>query len=155
MSVRAKLFLCANLVVGVWVLGFTILHWQSSDLIRFSCYKVVAALSSLLKVRLPGIDGTISVNFLFVLLGIMELSFPETVVITCAAGLVQAMWLTRESPQPIKIAFNVSMLANAAGISYWSYKQLVMKFGINHPITLMIAALIYFVANTLPISVII
>ena len=155
MSIRAKLFLCANVIAGGWVLGLSVLHWQSSDLIRFTSYAVVAALASLLKVRLPGIDGTISVNFLFVLLGIMELSFGETVVITCAAGLVQALWFTRESPQPIKIAFNVSMLANAAGLSYWSYQQLVLKFGINHPLTLMIAALIYFVANTLPIAVII
>jgi diguanylate cyclase (GGDEF)-like protein/putative nucleotidyltransferase with HDIG domain len=155
MSLKAKLFVGANLVVGVWVLGVAVLHWQSADLIRFFCYAFVAALASMLKVRLPGIDGTISVNFLFVLLGIMELSFPETVVITCTAGLMQALWLSRESPNPVKIAFNVTMLANAAGLSYFSYHKLVLKYGSNHPIALMIAALIYFIANTFPLPVII
>jgi len=155
MSFRAKLFIAVNVAVGAWGLGHAFLHWQSSDLIRFFSYSVIAGLSSLLKVRLPGIDGTISVNFLFVLLGIRELSLAETVVIACTAGLVQALWQARESPQPVKIAFNTGILANAAALSYWTYQQLAMKFGINHPITLMIAALVYFVANTLPISIII
>lgn len=155
MSFKAKLFIAINVAVGAWVLGIALLHWQSSDLTRFFSYLVVAGLASLLKVRLPGIDGTISVNFLFVLLGIRELGFAETVVIACAAGLVQALWLTRESPHPVKIAFNVGVLADAAGLSYWISQHFAMKFGINHPITLMIAALLYFVANTLPISVVI
>ena len=155
MSFKAKLFLGINVAVGAWVLGSALLHWQSSDLVRFLSYAVVAGLASLLKVRLPGIDGTISVNFLFVLLGIRELSLGETVAIACAAGLVQALWQSRESPQPIKIIFNVGILANAAGLSYWTNQQLATKFGVNHPITLMIAALVYFVANTLPISMII
>ena len=155
MSLKAKLFVSVNVVVGAWVLGDALLHWQTADVIRFVCYAIVAAVSSTLKVRLPGIDGTISVNFLFVLLGIMELSLPETVAITCLAGLMQALWLARESPNPVKIGFNIAMLANAAGLSYFSYQKLVLKFGSNHPIALMIAALIYFVANTLPLSVII
>ena len=155
MSLKAKLFVAINVAVGAWVLGGALLHWQSADLIRFFCYAFVASLASMLKVRLPGIDGTISVNFLFVLLGIMELSLPETVAITCIAGLTQALLRSRESPNPVKIAFNISMLANAAGLSYLSYQRLVLRFGSNHPIALMIAALIYFVANTLPLSVII
>ena len=68
------------------MLGFALSHWQSADLARFVCYVAVAVLASGLKVQLPGIDGTMSVNFLFILLGIMELSLPETLVIGCAAS---------------------------------------------------------------------
>ena len=52
---------------------------------RFFCYLAVAVLASGLKVQLPGIDGTMSVNFLFILLGVLELSLPETLVIGCTA----------------------------------------------------------------------
>ena len=45
---------------------------------KFACYLVAALLASSLKVSLPGIEGTLSVNFLFTLLGILELSLPET-----------------------------------------------------------------------------
>ena len=78
----------------------------------------IALVASGLKVQLPGIDGTMSVNFLFVLLGILELSLPETLAIGCSAALLQCVWRTRQGVSPDKIAFNVlSMMANAVGIS--------------------------------------
>jgi len=42
------------------------------DPVKFACYLLAALLASSLKVTLPGIDGTLSVNFLFTLLGILE-----------------------------------------------------------------------------------
>jgi len=155
MSIKAKLFVAGTVSAGILVLGMSLWHWQSSDLVRFSCYALIAVLASVLKVRLPGIDGTMSVNFLFILLGIMELSLPETLVIGCAAGLVQGLWMARERPSAVKVAFNVAMLANAAGISYYGYHRLATLLGDRRPTALMATALIYFVANTLPVSIII
>jgi len=50
-----------------------------SDAVRLLL--VVAVLASSLKIRLPGLDGTMSVNFLFILLSILELNLPETLVL--------------------------------------------------------------------------
>jgi len=50
---------------------------------------LAALLASSLKVTLPGIDGTLSVNFLFTLLGILELGLPETLLIVLACVLVR------------------------------------------------------------------
>ena len=155
MSNKAKIFIAVMVSVGVVVLATSLSHWQSADLVRFSCYALIAVLASVLKVRLPGIDGTMSVNFLFILLGIMELSLPETLIIGCSAGLVQCLWLAEQRPNAVKIAFNISMLANAAGLSYFSYHRMSSLLGNRTPAALMGAALIYFVANTLPVSIII
>ena len=72
-------------------------HWQSSDPVKFACYLVAALLASSLKVSLPGIEGTLSVNFLFTLLGILELSLPETLLIGSASTLAQFYWRPRAS----------------------------------------------------------
>src|SRR5437899_11187310 len=113
MSIRARLFIGATAALGMWALAHALWHWQSVDLLRFSCYLLVAVLASGLKVQLPGIDGTMSVNFLFILLGILELSLPETLIIGCTAGLVQCLWLVQQRPSPIKVIFNIfSMMAN-------------------------------------------
>jgi len=53
---------------------------------------IAALLASSLKVTLPGIEGTLSVNFLFTLLGILELSLPETLMIGLASTLAQFYW---------------------------------------------------------------
>ncbi|HVR23332.1 MAG TPA: hypothetical protein VMU26_08415, partial [Candidatus Polarisedimenticolia bacterium] len=107
MSIRTKLFVGITASMGATVLCSAVWHWHSADLSRFFCYLAVAVLASGLKVQLPGIDGTMSVNFLFILLGVMELSLPETLVIGCAATLVQSVWQARSRPDPVKVLFNV------------------------------------------------
>jgi len=156
MSTRTKLFVGITVSLGMVVLGFALWHWQSADLARFLSYLAVAILASGLKVQLPGIDGTMSVNFLFILLGVMELSLPETLAIGCAATLVQSVWHARNRLDPVKVLFNVfGMMANASGLCYVTYHWLSGRVGNNKPVLLMVAALVFFLANTLPISVVI
>jgi diguanylate cyclase (GGDEF)-like protein/putative nucleotidyltransferase with HDIG domain len=156
MSIRTKLFVGITVSVGMVVLGSALWHWQSADLARFACYVLVAILASGLKVQLPGIDGTMSVNFLFILLGVMELSLPETMIIGCTATLVQSIWQARNRLDPVKVLFNVfGMMANASALCYTTYYWLAPKVGGNKPFLLMAAALVFFLANTLPISIVI
>jgi diguanylate cyclase (GGDEF)-like protein/putative nucleotidyltransferase with HDIG domain len=156
MSTGTKLFVGITASLGMVVLCSALSHWQSADLARFLCYLAVAVLASSLKVQLPGIDGTMSVNFLFILLGVMELSLPETLVIGCTATLVQSVWHARNRLDPVKVLFNVfGMMANASAFCYLSYHWLDGRLGSNKPILLMVAALVFFLANTLPISVVI
>ncbi|MGC2474907.1 MAG: HD domain-containing phosphohydrolase [Candidatus Sulfotelmatobacter sp.] len=156
LSLQTKAFVGITASIGVVVLGFSLSHWQSQDLMRFACYLAVALLASGLKVQLPGIDGTMSVNFLFILLGVLELSLPETLVIGCTATLVQSVWQARKRLDPIKVIFNVAgMMANASSLTYLTYHILAGRFGSNKPILLMMSALVFFFANTLPISIVI
>ncbi|HLZ43958.1 MAG TPA: HD domain-containing phosphohydrolase [Candidatus Sulfotelmatobacter sp.] len=156
LSLQTKAFVGITASIGVVVLTFSLAHWQSHDPMRFACYLLVAVLASGLKVQLPGIDGTMSVNFLFILLGVMELSLPETLVIGCTASLVQSIWQARKRLDPVKIIFNVAgMMANASSLTYLTYQSLWGRFGSSKPMLLMVAALVFFFANTLPISIVI
>jgi diguanylate cyclase (GGDEF)-like protein/putative nucleotidyltransferase with HDIG domain len=156
LSIQTKAFVGITVLAGAVVLAFGLSHWQSQDPMRFVCYLVVAVMASGLKVQLPGIDGTMSVNFLFILLGVLELSLPETLVIGCTASLAQSVWQLRGRLDPVKVLFNVcGMMANASGLTYLTYHSLVGRFGTSKPILLMVSALVFFFANTLPISIVI
>src|ERR1700752_2183218 len=156
LSLQTKAFVGITAAIGVVVLAYAFLHWQSQDVMRFACYLAVALLASGLKVQLPGIDGTMSVNFLFILLGVLELSLPETLVIGCTASLAQSVWQLRGRLDPVKVLFNVcGMMANATALTYLTYYSLVGRFGSNKPILLMVSSLMFFFANTLPISIVI
>jgi diguanylate cyclase (GGDEF)-like protein/putative nucleotidyltransferase with HDIG domain len=156
MSIRARLFIGATAALGMWALAHALLHWQSVDLARFVCYLLVAVLASSLKVQLPGIDGTMSVNFLFILLSVLELNLPETLVLGCTATLAQCLFGTRQKLVPIKIVFNVfGMMANAIVVSYFAYHSLQRVLGAGTLPLLVVTALIFFVANTVPIAVVI
>jgi diguanylate cyclase (GGDEF)-like protein/putative nucleotidyltransferase with HDIG domain len=156
MSTRARLFIGATAALGAWALVHALWHYQSTDVARFFCYLLVAVLASSLKIQLPGIDGTMSVNFLFILLGILELSLPETLLLGCTATLAQCLVGTRQKLVPIKIVFNVfSMMANAIAVSYFAYHSLQQVLGKGTLLLLVVTALIFFVANTVPVAVII
>jgi diguanylate cyclase (GGDEF)-like protein/putative nucleotidyltransferase with HDIG domain len=156
LSMQTKAFVGVTALFGVVALGYALSHWHSQDLTRFVCYLAVAILASGFKVQLPGIDGTMSVNFLFILLGVMDLSLAETLVMGCTATLVQSVWQARKRLDPVKIVFNVAgMMANASALTYISYHWLSARFGSGKPILLMVAALVFFFANTLPIAVVI
>src|SRR5271155_139582 len=156
MSIRARLFIGATAALGVWALAQALWHWQSVDLTRFICYLLIAVLASSLKIQLPGLDGTMSVNFLFILLSVLELNLPETLAIGCTATLAQCLFGTRQKLVPVKIVFNVfSMMANAIFISYFAYHALQRWLSMGTLPLLVITALIFFVANTVPVAVII
>src|SRR5260370_37461870 len=112
-SADARAFIAAMAVLGIAELFSGGLHWQSNDLQRFICYLAIALTASILKVAVPGVTGTISVNFLFVLVGIVELSIPETLVIGCSATLMQCVWRPKTRPRMIQVLFNVANVAVA------------------------------------------
>jgi diguanylate cyclase (GGDEF)-like protein/putative nucleotidyltransferase with HDIG domain len=156
MPTRAKLFVGVTSAVGAVVLVTSLLHWHVSDPLKFGCYLLIGVLAATMKVRLPGVDGTMSVDFLFVLLGIMELSLPETLVIGCAAAAVQTMWNLKRRHELVKVVFNVfGMTANAVYLTYLAYIYAAPFLRSGRPLLLVVAAGAYFLSNTVPVSVVI
>jgi len=155
MPIRARIYIAITAAAGAAVLATSLLHWHSNDLLKFACYLLIAALASTMKVRLPGIEGSMSVHFLFVLLGILELSLPETLVIGCMAALVQTFWKPKPVPEPVKVIFNVSMTANAVCLTYFAYHLSAGLLKNSIPLLLVVAACAYFLSNTLPVAVVI
>jgi diguanylate cyclase (GGDEF)-like protein/putative nucleotidyltransferase with HDIG domain len=153
-SAAARSFIAVVVLCGISVLTYSVLHGKSENPVKFFCYLVVALAASRLKVNLPGITGTMSVNFLFLLLGVVELSLPETMALGCAAVVVQCF--DRERPVPVQVAFNVCSTALAIAVTFISYRYSMLHSAVSNPSTsLFLAACVYFVANTLPVAAVI
>jgi putative nucleotidyltransferase with HDIG domain len=129
-------------------------HWHSSDQVKFVCYLAAALLASPLKVSLPG--GTLSVSFLFTLLSILEMSFPETLLIGLVSTLGQFYWKPARSLRPIQLLFNLSQVTVSGTAAYWAY-QLTCVHILGRPgaLALAMAAVTLFGVNTLATSIII
>ncbi len=152
----AQVFIAAMALAALGCFLIALSHWQSTDPLKFLCYLAVALLASSLKIKLPGINGTMSVNFLFILLGVLEMSFGETLVIGFAAVLVQSYWKSSGSLKPIHVVFNLSQLPVGTAASYGVY-ELVTRHGLprNAPLALLLVAITYFAFNTLAMATII
>ena len=150
----ARVFIASMVLaaLGAFALGLT--HWQSSDTLKFVCYMIAALLASPLKVSLPG--GTLSVNFLFTLLGILEMSFPETLLIGLLSTVGQFFWKPARRPRPVQLIFNLSQVTVSGAAAYGAYHFVCVH--VLHgpgPLALVVAAVTHFAVNTLATSIII
>jgi diguanylate cyclase (GGDEF)-like protein/putative nucleotidyltransferase with HDIG domain len=153
-SYYARAFIAAIAFLGVAEVLAGALQWQTNDAQRFSFYLAIALASSLVRVSLPGTTGTVSFNFLFVLIGIVELSVSEILIMACTATLVQCLWRARERPKFVRVLFNVASVAIAVSLASSIYRAPVLqgsKFG--EPVLLALVAGVYFVASTFPLAV--
>src|SRR3974390_2805894 len=127
-TIAARAFIAGMGLAGAAALAYAFSHWQTTDPVKFACYLIATLLASSLKVGLPGIQGTLSVNFLFTLLGILELSLPETLAIGLASTLAQFYWKPARRVKPVQLVFNLSQVTVSSGIAYGAYRLPVLFF---------------------------
>jgi hypothetical protein len=154
MPTKAKVYIGVIVVLGFALLtGVLSLQPRFPDLPRYLSYLLLALLASTLKVRFPGITGTISVNFLFILIGIANFTMSESLALGAAAILIQCLWRTRCRPRLIQVAFNVAALTISIAAAYQvSHFTLALARADSLSALLALAASVYFVSNTLLIS---
>jgi hypothetical protein len=117
MSVKAKIFITLVIVAGWLLLARGLFQWRSEDLASFAIYLIIALLASGLKLRLPGVTGTISVSFFFVLIGIASLNLAQVLVVGCSSILVQYLWQSTKKLRAVQILFNVASVSIAINFS--------------------------------------
>jgi putative nucleotidyltransferase with HDIG domain len=151
-----RAYISATTLAACLCLVFAFREWHTTVPLKFLSYLILALLASPLKVSLPGIEGTLSVNFIFTLLGILELSLPETLVIGLASTLGQFYWKPTRQLKPVQLVFNLSQVAICSTIAYVSYGLVVIRVGnASHPLAFLVATVIYFVCNSVAMSTII
>lgn len=150
---RATSFISLQIVLGLPLAAYAFLHWNPESELRFVCFFIVALAASLLKVRLPGIEATMSANFLFILVGILDLSFPETLLMGCFGGLVQSIWQSKPKPRLIQVLFNFANLSiSIAAADFVFHSKFAIHLGLGWPLLLATASTSYFAINTMSVS---
>ena len=156
LSASAKLFIGLVVLGGLATLVSGLLRWECKDLIRFFSFLVVAALASRLKVSLPGINGSMSVNVPFLLIAALELSLGEAIVIAAVSTFIQCLPSGGRRMQVVQVLFNVTtlVLAVAAGAAVFARGVLMPNLAGKALFTVM-AGLAYLLVDTVPVAAVI
>lgn len=153
MPTRVKALIAAMLL---W--GASSLWWSagtaSHDWMHFAVYLAAVLLSSGLKVAMPRGDGTMSVNFPFILLGVLELSPLQAVALAGLSVFAQCRFRVLKAFTLVQIAFNVSNAIAATALAAFMFKTLTRGHLELAP-SLAAAAVAYFFANTIPVALVI
>lgn len=154
MSLRAQTYIGLVAALGTAIIiGCVAVNPHFPDTARFLQFLALAILASTFKIRLPGMEGTISLNFVVYLLGISALSLTETVLMTSVATVVQALWRARTRPAVLKLWFNVSTLAISVAGAHLAAQQ--MRQTETPAPALVVASIVLFVLNSWLVSLVI
>ena len=156
MSIKTKIFISLVIVVGWIELARNLLAWRADDPTGFLVYFVIAVLLSGLKLRLPGVTGTISVCFLFVLIGIVSLNQPEVLLTGCTAVVVQYFWHASKKLRLVQVLFNIGSAAFAISASYRVFHSVWLRsLPLEQAVMLAILAATYFITTTILVAAVI
>src|SRR5215470_1399432 len=156
MSKMAKSYIALVIASGMLLLMLAAGSWSSANMRQFAIYLGLVALASALKVRIPGMETTISPNFVFLLLGMLALPFSQVAAISIAAALVQSLWACAKRPRLVQVAFSAAALVLSSGLAY-KFAHLVMTgSGSDSPVPFVIlAGSIYFPLNSALVGIVI
>jgi putative nucleotidyltransferase with HDIG domain len=150
MTNRIKLLVAVMLIAA----GFSIkvaAQFPSHDWVRFCVYLAVVLLSSSLKVAMPKGDRTMSVNFPFILLGIVQLSPCQAIALGALSVFAQCRIKVVKPFTLIQIAFNVATVT-VSTMAAWLCFAFAVKHHVEMAPALALAAITYFFANTIPMA---
>ncbi|MGC2707940.1 MAG: HD domain-containing phosphohydrolase [Candidatus Sulfotelmatobacter sp.] len=155
-QIGTRVYIAAMALAALSCFVLSMFYVQFAHPAKFLCYLAAALLASVLKVTLPDIESTMSMNFLLTLICILELGLPETLIIGVMKTLLQFYWRPARKPKPIQLVFNLSQVTVCCAAAYGSFKLVaVHNFHGAIPLGLLAAAVTHFVFNTIAMSIII
>jgi len=143
----ARHYVHGVIAAGAAAAGTAAAMWSSPDPFVWSGFLILALLTSMMKVRLPGMNGTVAANFLVTLISFAHLTWQETLAIGVLSTLFESYWRTLQRPKLLQVMFNsaaVSLSTLAAfGVFQLAHRQLGE---VTAPLSL--GALTLFLANS-------
>ncbi len=130
-------------------LGAPATHW-----LLFAAYVAAVLLTAGMKVSLPRGDSTMSVNFPFIFLAVVQLSPLQAMAVAAISVFAQCKFKVKKLFSLVQIAFNVANAINATAASCVAFAAL-MRLHVALAPALAAAAVVYFFVSTVPVALVI
>lgn len=97
-----------------------------------------------------------SVGFLIVLIGVMELNLPEVLGIASVSVIAQSVWHAKRRPKLNRVLFNLACMCIAVSTAHAAYHSTFLRSkGMGPVLLLFTAACTQFIANSFPVACVI
>jgi hypothetical protein len=153
LSLSSKIYIAMIVAAGSGLLVNELLHWQSRSPLELLALSAMTLIATRLKVKLPGTNGTMSVNLPFLLIVAVRLSSSEAVIVAALAGLVQSLPFRQRATSLVQAAFNSATIILAVGAAAFSF-GFATHHGLILPLTVTVAGAAYFLVNTIPVALV-
>lgn len=151
MSWKARLYWVSVIVSGALCIVLAGLNWniRSEKLIQFTIYMVAAVGASGMKIKLPGVMGTLSMNYLFIIVGMLELQLESAILIAVTSVLAQVLIRPRANPTWEQVAFSALSIPLPVAAAYGVLNLRALQvLDPTSCLALLSASMVYFSINT-------
>jgi diguanylate cyclase (GGDEF)-like protein/putative nucleotidyltransferase with HDIG domain len=156
MSLNARIYSGALLALGFFVIVAAFADDGLAGATKFAAYLSLACMSSILKVGMPGPLGSTSISFIFVLMGIVDLTLAQALLVGIASMLIEGLWHPKQRATGIQLLLGVANMSVAVYCTRLVYRSPLFAFqNYELPIRLLAATTVLFAANTFASSAII
>lgn len=153
LPVRAKFFAQAVVAGGAMLVLFSLLRWETADPARFAVYLGLGLIAATLKIRLPGLDSSMSILFVLSLVFIADCSLPEAIVLSAATGVVQSLWKPQQKASALQVLFNGATQALSVGLAFLTFRFLLDHSAVlSLPASLAAATTVLYLTNAVLVA---
>jgi hypothetical protein len=154
-SFSARIFVALIVISGLLVLGDAVLNVQSMPTAKFLAFLLVACVAAKLRIKLPGVTGTMSVNLPFILIAAAEMNTAEALAVGFISTFFQCFAKGKKF-KVMQVAFNCCAITLAVAATRLIYQSDSVASVVSTPaLRLALAAAGYALANTIPVAIVI
>jgi hypothetical protein len=154
-SFSARMFVALIGISGLLLLGDAVLNAKQVPTAKFLAFLLVACVAARLRIKLPGVTGTMSVNLPFILVAAAQMNTAEAVAIGFISTFFQCLGKGKKF-NLVQTAFNCSTITLAVAATRLIYAAPSVASAVSSPsLRLAIAAAGYALANTVPVAIVI
>ncbi len=154
-SFSARIFVALIVISGLLVLGDAVLNANAMPTAKFLAVLLVACVAARLRIKLPGVTGTMSVNLPFILVAAAQMNTAEALAVGFISTFFQCLAKGKKF-NVMQVAFNCSTITLAVAATRFIYVAPSLASMVSSPaLRLALAAAGYALANTVPVAIVI
>jgi len=147
----AKAYALIILMLGVPIMVAELGAWHSSDVLQFGAFLVLAVLAAGFRVAWRTPQGSLPVAFFFVILGILQFTRSESILMAACAGLALTLPHAPSGRRIFAALFGASAMVTAATMAHFALRsQFLTNPSFNEVLRLLVASVFFFVGQTFP-----
>ena len=136
-------------MLGALALVDSAVNYRPESTARFLCMLAMAGVGSTWKIVLPGLQGSLSVGYVLVMIGIIDMSLGETVAMGVLGAVAGTLWRARIRPRSIQVIFNCASIVASVAAAWHVYRNWEAWISPQYRgVDLAAAAAVYFLFNT-------
>jgi hypothetical protein len=154
-SISARMFVALMVISGLLLLGDAVLNAKQVPTAKFLAFLLVACVAARLKIKLPGVTGTMSINLPFILLAAAEMKTAEALAVGFISTFIQCLPKGKKF-NLVQTGFNCCTITLAVAATRLIYAAPSVSSVVGSPsMRLALAAAGYALANTIPVAIVI